>query len=56
MKFKVYETVTGKDVTDEREWYIDTDGDLFYVIYDINCPLHMVDGEYYYKLEIEIYQ
>ena len=25
MKFRVYELGTDKDVTDENEWYIDTD-------------------------------
>lgn len=56
MKFRVYETVTGKDVTSENEWYVDTDGNLFYMTDDINCPLYMVDGEFYYKLEVEVYQ
>ena len=54
MKFKVYELVTDKDVTDEKEWYIDTDGNLLFVINDIDAPLYMASGEYYYKLEIEV--
>ena len=30
MKFRVYETKTGRDVTDERDWFIDEDGFLWY--------------------------
>lgn len=54
MKFKVYELVTDKNVTDEEEWFIDTNGNLFFVINDIDAPLYMASGEYYYKLEIEV--
>lgn len=54
MTFRVYELETNKDVTDEKEWYIDTDGDLRFMTYDIDFPLQMTDGEYYYKLEIEV--
>ena len=54
MKFKVYELVTNKDVTDEKEWYLDIDGNLLFVINDIDAPLYMASGEYYYKLEIEV--
>ena len=56
MKFRVYETVTGNDVTDEREWYIDMDGELCYLVEDINCPLYMASGQYYYKAEVRVYQ
>lgn len=56
MKFRVYETATDKDVTGESDWYIDADGDLFYMTDDINCPLYMTDGEYYYKLEVVVFQ
>lgn len=53
MKFRVYETVTGKDVTDERDWYIDTNGDLCYRVDDMNCALYP-PKKYYCKLEIEV--
>lgn len=26
MKFKVYEVITDKDVTDTQEWYLDVEG------------------------------
>lgn len=53
MKFKVYEKSTGKDVTEKLEWYIDCDGDLFFMTDDIDCPLNDSTEEYYYKLEFE---
>lgn len=57
MKFRVYEFETNKDVTDERDWFIDIDGDLRYLTNDmdkIGFPLAIANGEYYYKLEIEV--
>ena len=54
MKFKVYELSTDKDVTDKKEWYIDTEGNLFFIVNYIDAPLYMASGEYYYKLEIEV--
>lgn len=55
MKFKVYETKTGKDVTDDRDWFIDEDGLLWYRTGDVSMPIAAeVSGEYYYKLEIEV--
>lgn len=54
MKFKVYELHTDKDVTDEKEWYIDTEGNLFFMTNDVDAPLYMATGEYYYKLEIQV--
>lgn len=54
MKFKVYELVTDKDVTDQKEWYIDTEGNLLFMTNDIDAPLYIASGEYYYKLEIEV--
>ncbi len=54
MKFKVYELGTDKDVTDKEEWYIDIDGNLLFITNDIDSPLYMADGTYYYKLEIEV--
>lgn len=55
MKFKVYELVTNKDVTDKKEWYIDTEGTLWFTTNDIDAPLYMASGEYYYKLEIDVF-
>lgn len=58
MKFRVFEMETDKDVTDERDWYIYIDGDLRYITDDINkvgFPLAIVNGDYYYKLEINGY-
>ena len=55
MKFKVYEVVTDQDVTDSQEWYIDTEGNLYFMTDDINSPLYMASGKYYYKLEIEVF-
>lgn len=36
----------GKDVTHEREWYINTDGKIFYYTGDIDGPLYVVDNDY----------
>lgn len=55
MKFKVFKTVTDEDVTKEKEWYIDTDGCLFFMTNDIDSPLELASGEYYYKLEIDVF-
>lgn len=55
MKFKVYTTVTDKDVTDTQEWYLDVEGNLYFITDDIDAPLYMASGEYYYKLEIEVF-
>ena len=54
VKFKVYETATDKDVTDERDWYIDANGYLCYLTDDINCAIYEASGQHYYKLEIEV--
>lgn len=42
MKFKVYEygLQTEKEVTEEKEWFIDVDGNLMFMTDDIDCPLH----------------
>lgn len=53
MKFKVYELATDKNVTNEKQWYIDTEGDLYFMT-DDDSPLYVTNGEYYYKLEIEV--
>lgn len=55
MKFKVYEIITDKDVTYDQEWYLDVEGNLYFITDDIDAPLHMASGEYYYKVEIEIF-
>ena len=54
MKFKVYELGTDKDVTNQQKWYIDTDGNLFFMT-DYIDYIYMASGEYYYKLEIEVF-
>jgi hypothetical protein len=43
----------GKDVTYEREWYINTDGKIFYYIGDIDCPLYFVDNDYTFEVVSE---
>ena len=40
----------GKDVTHEREWYIDTDGKIFYYTGDIDAPLYVVDNDYTFEM------
>ena len=55
MKFKVHEMVTDKDVTDTQEWYLDVEGNLYFITDDIDAPLYMASSEYYYKLEIEVF-
>ena len=56
MKFRVYEFEADRDVTDEKEWYIDIDGDLLFMTTDIDFPLQIADSsKYYYKLEIEVF-
>lgn len=54
MKFRVYEFGTDKDVTDEEDWYIDTEGDLFFLDGDTGSPWFAQTARYYYKLEIEV--
>ena len=55
MRFKVYELATDKDVTDDKAWYIDIDGNLLYwTDSGDDAPLYMASGEYYYNLEIEV--
>ena len=36
----------GRDVTNNREWYINTDGKIFYYTGDIDGPLYIVDNDY----------
>lgn len=40
----------GKDVTHEREWYINTDGKIFYYTGDIDGPLYVVDNDYTFEV------
>ena len=40
----------GKDVTYERDWYINTDGKIFYETGDIDGPLYIVDNDYTFEL------
>ena len=40
----------GKDVTHEREWYINTDGKIFYYTGDIDSPLYVVDNDYTFEV------
>ena len=40
----------GKDVTHEREWYINTDGQIFYYTGDIDGPLYIVDNDYTWEV------
>ena len=41
----------GRDVTHEREWYINTDGKIFYYTGDIDCPLYVVDNWYTFEVD-----
>ena len=38
------------DVTHEREWYINTDGKIFYYTGDIDAPLYIVDNDYTFEV------
>ena len=52
MNFKVYEMETAKDVTKEWDWYIDKDGDLWFL--DEYRDLVMAKDTHYYRIEIEV--
>ncbi len=43
MKFKVFDG-RGNDVTMERDWYIDKQGNLYFETNDVDCPLMDADG------------
>lgn len=47
IRFEVFEG--DKDVTETRDWYIGTDGTLYYETDDIDCPLVEAEG---YRYEI----
>ena len=55
MKFKVYEVATNKDVTDEQEWYIDSDGQLMFMTNDIDSPLQEAGPQYRYEQILDDY-
>ena len=42
----------GINVTDINEWYIDVDGNLFFMTNDIDMPLQDAD-DYTYKVVVE---
>lgn len=46
MEFKVYDS-EGNDVTETRQWFIDTKGNLYYLTDDAGSPLMETD-EYWY--------
>ena len=49
MKIIVRDNI-GKDVTYDREWYINTDGKIFYYTGDIDGPLYVVDNNYTWEV------
>lgn len=49
MKIKVIDNL-GKDVTYDREWYINTDGEIFYYTGDPDGPLYVVDNDYTWEV------
>ena len=52
MKFRVYEVKTNKDITDEREWVINTDGNLLYILNGNKA--YVSKEKYYYRIENQI--
>ena len=40
-----------KDVTHDREWYINTDGKIFYYTGDPDGPLYIVDNDYTWEVD-----
>lgn len=46
----------GQDVTYEREWYINTDGQIFYYIGDPDGPLYTVDNDYTWEIAMEVFE
>ena len=43
IRFVVFDR-DGNDITDKNEWYIDIDGNLFFMTNDIDMPLFDADG------------
>lgn len=52
VKIKVIDKASGIDVTSQRDWYLDTNGILYFETNDIDCPLCEADG-YNYELTIQ---
>lgn len=46
MGFKVY-NLDGEDVTQDRQWYIDPDGVLYYLTSDVDSPLIDAGDEFW---------
>ena len=44
----------GNDVTNDREWYINTEGNIFYYTGDIDGPLYIVDNDYTWETVVDI--
>lgn len=44
----------GNDVTHDREWYINTDGKIFYYTGDIDGPLYIVDNDYTFEVVSDV--
>lgn len=41
----------GKDVTKERNWFVNTDGEIFYETGDIDCYLYATDNNYTFEVK-----
>lgn len=54
MNFRVYEMGSDRDVTDEAEWFIDTDGDLRFMTNNSHSLAIADIRRYYYKIEFKI--
>lgn len=54
MRFKVYEKSTDREITDNRDWFIDEDGYLRY--YDTDTrKLAVAEDDCYYKIEFIVF-
>ena len=49
-RFIIVRDNLGKDVTHDREWYINTDGKIFYETGDIDGHLYLVDNDYTFEV------
>jgi hypothetical protein len=49
MKIRVRDNL-GNDVTNDREWYVNTSGKIFYYTGDIDGPLYVVDNDYTWEV------
>ena len=51
LKFKVFDK-NGNDITNKHEWYVDSQGHLYFMTNEINSPLVEAEDSYKgYKLE-----